>query len=48
MPTTVSRRLGPVSLDALDFYNRRQPHSRLDRQTPDGVYFNRLLSLMAA
>jgi putative transposase len=23
----------------LDFYNRRRPHSRLDRRTPDDVYF---------
>jgi putative transposase len=24
----------------LDFYNRRRPHSRLDRRTPDEAYFN--------
>jgi putative transposase len=24
------------------FYNQRRPHSRLDRQTPDRVYFNSL------
>ena len=24
----------------LDFYNRRRPHTSLDRQTPDDVYFN--------
>jgi putative transposase len=24
----------------LDFYNRRRPHSSLDRQTPDEAYFN--------
>ena len=24
----------------LDFYNRRRPHSSLDRQAPDDVYFN--------
>ena len=24
----------------LDFYNRRRPHSSLDRLTPDQVYFN--------
>lgn len=24
----------------LDFYNRRRPHSSLDRRTPDAVYFN--------
>jgi putative transposase len=27
----------------LDFYNRRRPHSSLDRQTPDEAYFNRNL-----
>ncbi len=31
-----------------DFYNRRRPHSRLDRQTPDRVYFNALLKSEAA
>ena len=25
----------------LDFYNRRRPHTALDRQTPDTAYFNR-------
>jgi putative transposase len=25
----------------LDFYNRRRPHTALDRQTPDSAYFNR-------
>ena len=24
----------------IDFYNRRRPHSSLDRQTPDQAYFN--------
>ncbi len=24
----------------LDFYNTRRPHSRLERKTPDQVYFN--------
>ena len=24
----------------LEFYNRRRPHSSLDRQTPDEAYFN--------
>jgi putative transposase len=32
----------------LDFYNTRRPHSRLDRMTPDTVYFNELPRLMAA
>jgi putative transposase len=27
----------------LDFYNRRRPHSSLDRQTPDEAYFNQSL-----
>jgi putative transposase len=31
-----------------DFYNRRRPHSRLDRLTPDQVYFESLLSTEAA
>jgi len=26
----------------LNFYNSGRPHSRLDRQTPDHVYFNAL------
>ena len=26
----------------LEFYNTGRPHSRLDRQTPDQVYFNQL------
>jgi putative transposase len=26
----------------LDFYNRRRPHSALDRRTPDQAYFNPL------
>ena len=26
-----------------DFYNQRRPHTALDRQTPDQVYFNQLL-----
>jgi Transposase and inactivated derivatives len=31
-----------------DFYNRRRPHSALDGQTPDQVYFNQLPQLIAA
>ncbi|MBL7131190.1 MAG: IS3 family transposase [Candidatus Omnitrophica bacterium] len=30
------------------FYNQRRPHSALDRQTPDMVYFDRLPQLRAA
>jgi putative transposase len=38
-----------ASLDRyLDFYNTRRPHSRLDRMTPDMIYFNELPQLMAA
>jgi putative transposase len=32
----------------LDFYNRRRPHSSLDRKTPDEAYFNRLPQSAAA
>ena len=32
----------------LNFYNSGRPHSRLDRQTPDQVYFNPLLLPQAA
>jgi len=32
----------------LDFYNRRRPHSSLDRLTPDQVYFNQPLPLPKA
>lgn len=32
----------------LDFYNSRRPHSRLDRMTPDQVYFNQPLPLPMA
>jgi len=32
----------------LEFYNTRRPHSRLDRMTPDSVYFNQRPQLMAA
>jgi putative transposase len=32
----------------LDFYNTRRPHSRLDRRTPDSVYFNKPPLLLAA
>ena len=32
----------------LDFYNRRRPHSRLDRQTPDDVYFGSRTEALAA
>jgi len=32
----------------LDFYNTRRPHSRLDRMTPDSVYFNKLPQQRAA
>jgi len=31
-----------------DFYNRRRPHSKLDRLTPDQVYFDSLPLPMAA
>jgi len=31
-----------------DFYNRRRPHSKLDRLTPDQFYFNSLSSTEAA
>ncbi len=30
------------------FYNERRPHSSLDRQTPDAVYFRSLPSMLAA
>jgi putative transposase len=30
------------------FYNSRRPHSSLDRKTPDQVYFNSLLDMLAA
>ena len=32
----------------LDFYNGKRPHSSLDRQTPDQVYFNGMPRLAAA
>ena len=32
----------------LDFYNRRRPHSALDRRTPDDVYFALLPQQLAA
>ncbi|WP_139316484.1 IS3 family transposase [Pseudochrobactrum sp. B5] len=32
----------------LKFYNSRRPHSSLDRQTPDQVYFNELTPMMVA
>ncbi len=32
----------------LDFYNRRRPHSALDRRTPDDVYFGLLPQQLAA
>lgn len=32
----------------IDFYNTRRPHSSLDRQTPDQVYFNQPLPLPKA
>jgi len=32
----------------LDFYNTGRPHSRLDRMTPDSVYFNELPQSIAA
>ena len=32
----------------LDFYNRKRPHSSLDRQTPDEVYFDHLPQRAAA
>jgi hypothetical protein len=28
----------------LEFYNQRRPHSKLDRLTPDQIYFNSLTS----
>jgi putative transposase len=31
-----------------EFYNRRRPHSKLDRLTPDKFYFNSLPSTEAA
>lgn len=31
-----------------DFYNRRRPHSTLDRKTPDTAYFNQPLLTAAA
>jgi putative transposase len=30
------------------FYNGRRPHSSLDRQTPDQVYFESLPQILAA
>jgi putative transposase len=32
----------------LDFYNRRRPHSALDRHTPDDRYFSSLPQQLAA
>ena len=32
----------------IDFYNRRRPHSSLDRRTPDRAYFDHLPQLAAA
>jgi putative transposase len=32
----------------LEFYNRRRPHSKLERRTPDQVYFNLPLPLPRA
>src|ERR1035441_9988655 len=32
----------------LDFFNRRRPHSSLDRQTPDEAYFDPTLCIAAA
>jgi putative transposase len=32
----------------LDFYNRKRPHSSLDRRTPDQVYFNHMPKTAAA
>lgn len=32
----------------LDFYNRRRPHTALDRKTPDAVYFSSLPQSLAA
>ncbi|HET7300322.1 MAG TPA: IS3 family transposase [Oleiagrimonas sp.] len=32
----------------IDFYNARRPHSRLDRHTPDQVYFNQPLPMPKA
>ena len=32
----------------IDFYNRRRPHSSIDRRTPDDAYFDRPLLKLAA
>ena len=32
----------------LDFFNAGRPHSRLDRMTPDSVYYNELPQNIAA
>ena len=32
----------------IEFFNQQRPHSRLNRQTPDQVYFNRLPETLAA
>ena len=32
----------------LNFYNQQRPHSTLDGQTPDNVYYQSLLHPMAA
>jgi putative transposase len=32
----------------LDFYNRKRPHSSLDRRTPDRAYFESTMSLARA
>ena len=32
----------------IEFFNQQRPHSNLNRQTPDQVYFNRLPETLAA
>ena len=32
----------------LNFYNTKRPHSSLDRQTPDRVYFNALMPILGS
>ena len=39
---------GVGNYEYLDFYNRKRPHSSLDRKTPDEAYFNPLPLAAAA